>query len=231
LSDRGSRARRKDTAVLAVLTVCVASLALVMAALGRASALEAVAFGTGAVAVWLVVKENIWNFPIGIINTAGYSVVFFQARLYGDASLNVLYCVLGVIGWYLWLHGGEHRTKLQVSRAAPLELSLVAIAVGLSTLLLWKTLHFLGGSASFWDALTTSLSLGAQWLLNRKKVENWHIWIVADVIYVPLYVSRGLTLTAVLYAVFLVMATIGLFRWREVCSEREAGPSSPEMPS
>lgn len=220
MSDRGSRAGRKDTAVLAVLTVCVAAVALVMAALGRASTLEAVSFVTGAVAVWLVVKENIWNFPIGIINTAGYSVVFFEARLYGDAALNVVYCVLGVIGWYLWLHGGERRTELHVSRAASAELGLVAAAVALSTLLLWKTLHFVGGSASFWDALTTSLSLGAQWLLNRKKLENWHLWIVADVIYIPLYLSRGLALTAVLYAVFLVMATIGLFRWREAYGEQ-----------
>jgi nicotinamide mononucleotide transporter len=202
-----------------------------MVALGRASVLEAVSFATGAVAVWLVVKENIWNFPVGIVNTAGYSVVFFEARLYGDASLNVLYCVLGVMGWYLWLHGGERRTRLRVSRASVAELSLVAFLVATSTLLLWKTLHFVGGSASFWDAATTSLSLGAQWLLNRKRVENWHIWIVADLIYIPLYVSRGLSLTAVLYAVFLVMATIGLFRWREVYEEQRAGTASEEMAS
>lgn len=217
--------------MLAVLTFCVVVVASVMVVLGRASVLEAVSFAAGAVAVWLVVKENIWNFPIGIINTAGYSVVFFEARLYGDASLNVVYCALGIIGWYLWLHGGEHRTKLQISRAAPAESGLVAVAVALSTLLLWKTLHFVGGSASFWDALTTSLSLGAQWLLNRKKLENWHIWIVADVIYVPLYVSRGLNLTALLYAVFLVMAVIGLLRWREVCREQGARPASPETAS
>jgi nicotinamide mononucleotide transporter len=217
--------------VLAILTVCVAALAGIMVALGRASALEGVSFVTGAVAVWLVVKENIWNFPIGILNTAGYSVVFFQARLYGDASLNVLYCGLGVMGWYLWLHGGERRTELRISRAGIAELSLVAAAILMSTLLLWKTLHFLGGSASFWDAATTSLSLGAQWLLNRKKVENWHIWIVADVIYIPLYVTRGLNLTAVLYSVFLVMAVIGLFRWREVCEGERAGALTPGVTS
>ena len=217
--------------MLAGLTVCVAAVALVMVALGRASALEAVSFATGAVAVWLVVKENIWNFPIGMVNTAGYSVVFFQARLYGDASLNVLYCVLGVIGWYLWLHGGEQRTALRVGGAGATELGLVAVSVALGTLLLWKTLHFVGGSASFWDAATTSLSLGAQWLLNRKKVENWHIWILADVIYVPLYVSRGLNLTALLYAVFLVMAVVGLFRWRAVCEDQRIRDSSPGIAS
>ena len=227
MSERAFRPRWDDTVVLAGLTVCVAAVALVMVALGRASALEAVSFATGAVAVWLTVKENIWNFPIGIINTAGYSVVFFQAHLYGDASLNVVYCILGVMGWYLWLHGGEQRSALQVSGAGATELGLVAVFVALGTLLLWKTLHFVGGSASFWDAATTSLSLGAQWLLNRKKVENWHIWIAADAIYVPLYVSRGLNLTAVLYAVFLVMAVVGLFRWRAVYEGERVGTSSP----
>lgn len=231
MSDRASDAGRKDTAVLAALTVCVTALALAMVALGRASTLEAVSFATGAVAVWLTVKESIWNFPIGIVNTAGYSVVFFQARLYGDASLNVLYCALGVMGWYLWRFGGDHRSELRVTRAGANELSLVALVAGLSTVLLWKTLHYVGGSSSFWDAATTSLSLGAQWLLNRKRVENWHFWIVADVIYVPLYVSRGLTLTAVLYAVFLVMAVMGLLRWREVCDAQRGRAWSGEAAS
>ena len=81
MSGRVSRAGWNDTAVLAVLTLCVVVVASVMVVLGRASVLEAVSFATGAVAVWLVVKENIWNFPSGIINTSGYSVVFFQASL------------------------------------------------------------------------------------------------------------------------------------------------------
>lgn len=199
----------------------VTALAAFMTATGRASTLEAVSFATGAVAVWLTVKESVWNFPIGIVNTAGYSVVFFQSRLYGDASLNVVYCILGVMGWYLWLFGGERHTALRVSRAGSFELRLVAGVMLLGTLLLWKTLHFVGGSSSFWDALTTSLSLGAQWLLNRKRLENWHIWIVADAIYIPLYIARGLNLTALLYAVFLVMAVIGLLRWREAYEGRQ----------
>ena len=201
--------------MLAVLTIVVVALGAAMVALGRASALEAVSFATGAVAVWLVVKESIWNFPISILNTAGYSVVFFQARLYGDAALNVVYCALGVMGWYLWRFGGDRRTPLRVTRAPRVELGLVAVAMLASAIVLWQTLHFVGGSASFWDATTTSLSLGAQWLLNRKRLENWHIWIVVDVIYVPLYASRGLHLTAGLYAIFLVMAVIGLLSWRK----------------
>ncbi len=204
-----------ETTTFAPLTAGVAALALVMVGLGRASALEAVSFVSGAICVWLTVKENIWNFPIGLLNTATFSVVFFEARLYGDASLQVVYFVLGLIGWYLWLYGGDHRTALKVNWASAVERGTVALAVVVSTLFLWRTLRLAGGSASFWDALTTSVSLGAQWLLNRKRIESWHLWILVDVVYVPLYVSRGLYLTAILYAVFLVMAFFGLARWEE----------------
>lgn len=204
-----------ETTTFASLTAGVATLALVMVGLGRASALEGVSFVSGAICVWLTVKENIWNFPIGLLNTATFSVVFFEARLYGDASLQVVYFVLGLIGWYLWLYGGDHRTALRVNWASALERWAVALAVVASTLLLWRTLRLAGGSASFWDALTTSVSLGAQWLLNRKRIESWHLWIVVDAVYVPLYVSRGLYLTAILYAVFLVMAFIGLAHWQK----------------
>ena len=203
--------------MLAALTACVVGIGAMAVALGQASRLEAVSFVAGAVCVWLVVKENIWNFPIGIINTAGYAVIFFEARLYGDASLNVLYCALGIMGWYMWLFGGEQNEPLRVVRAKSLEMGLVVLLVALGTAMLWKTVRLAGGSSPFWDALTTSLSLGAQWLLNRKRVENWILWIVADAIYVPLYIYRGLNLTAVLYAVFFVMAVMGLRRWRQVC--------------
>jgi nicotinamide mononucleotide transporter len=189
--------------------------------------LEAFSFLTGAICVWLAVRENIWNFPIGLVNTATFCVVFFEARLYGDAALQIVYFILGVTGWYLWLHGGESRTRLNVARARPGELALVGALVALSTLVLWRTLHFVGGSASFWDAATTSMSLGAQWLLNRKRIENWILWIVVDAFYVPLYVSRGLLLTAVLYAVFLAMAVVGLTRWRALAQAPDQGRATP----
>ena len=96
------------------------------------------------------------------------------------------------------------------------------------TLLFWSTLRYIGGSASFWDALTTAICLGAQWLLNRKRLENWIFWIVADCIYVPLYLYKQLYLTSLLYAVFLVMAGIGLAQWR--ATWRRQGRASDETP-
>lgn len=88
------------------------------------------------------------------------------------------------------------------------------MAVPLATWLMHSWLVAADGAAPFWDALTTALSLASQYLLARKRIENWWIWIAVDIIYVPLYMSRGLPLTAALYAVFLAMCMIGLMQWK-----------------
>ena len=93
--------------------------------------------------------------------------------------------------------------------------------VGAATIGLWQALERVGGSASFWDALTTSISLASQWLLNRKRLESWIGWIVVDVIYIPLYVYKELYLTAALYAIFLIMAIMGLRAWYASWLEQE----------
>lgn len=181
---------------------------------GTASALEAGAFVTGVVCVWLVVRQSIWNFPLGLVNVAIYAWIFYDYRLYADSGLQVVYFALNLIGWYLWLFGGENRTALKVQRTSKRELALIAVFIAAATALLWWLLGKVGGAAKFWDALTTSISLSAQWLQSRKKLECWHLWILADVIYVPLYVSRGLHLTALLYSVFLCLAGMGLLAWQ-----------------
>ena len=198
---------------LSVLTGATTLIAAIALSLELTTALEAVSFVTGALCVWLVVRENVWNFPIGLLNVATFSIVFFQSKLYADAGLQVVYFVLGIVGWTLWLRGGENHSRLSLSRIGRVESAWLGIFVVVSTLCLWQTLHYLGGSASFWDALTTSLSLVSQWMLNRKQLENWLGWIIVDAIYIPLYLSKGLYLTAILYAIFLCMAFIGWKQW------------------
>ena len=183
-----------------------------------ASALEAAAFVSGAICVWLVVRQNIWNFPLGLINVAISGYLFYQYRLYADSGLQAVYFALNLIGWYLWLYGGKGRTALSVGRTSRLELALIGGFITASTAFLWWLLDKAGGAAKFWDALTTSISLAAQWLQSRKKLECWHLWILADVLYVPLYVSRELYLIALLYAVFLGLATMGLLAWRKAAA-------------
>jgi nicotinamide mononucleotide transporter len=183
---------------------------------------EALGFVTGAACVYLVVQQSIWNFPLGIANNIFFLVLFGQARLFGDAGLQIVYIVLGVHGWHQWLHGGEHRTALKVSRAS---LRLWVVLLGLLPVATWSLVILLrqvNGSAPVPDAFTTVLSLGAQYLLNRKLIENWWLWIVADVIYIYLYITRGLHLTAVLYFVFLCLCIAGLVRWRQTLRSEEA---------
>jgi len=179
------------------------------------SAVEWAGFLTGALCVVLVVKEHVGNFPVGIANCLFFAVLFVDAGLYADAGLQLVFLALGVHGWWLWLRGGEHRTRLEI-RPLPQEDAIrVGLGVFLGTALLTLVLsRFTDSTVPFWDALTTSLSLGAQWLLNHKHVANWYLWITADVLYVALYLSKDLRLTALLYAGFIGLCVAGLRSWR-----------------
>ena len=183
---------------------------------------EALGFVTGGACVYLTVRENVWNFPVGIADSAFFLVLFAGARLYADAGLQVVFIALGFQGWYLWLRGGENRTPLKVERASAGLLAGVAAFVAAATAGLTLFLRAVHDSAPFLDALTTALSLGAQYLLNRKAIENWLLWMTADVIYIYLYASppRRLYLTALLYFVFLCLCVAGLRAWLKTMSER-----------
>jgi nicotinamide mononucleotide transporter len=209
------------------LFAAIVFLAAGMGLSGTASWLESASFVTGAACVWLTVKENVWNFPIGLVNVTSFSVVFLRAGLYADAGLQIIYLILCARGWYLWLRRGRDGARLHVTRAGREERNKLLVSVILLTLFLWLVLRQVGGSASFWDALTTSLSLGSQWLLNRKRLESWLGWIIVDAIYVPLYVSRSLYLTAVLYVIFLGLAILGLRRWRDIWLTGESAHIMP----
>lgn len=181
---------------------------------------EALGFVTGAACVYLVVRQNIWNFPLGIANNIFFLVLFSQASLFGDAGLQIVYIALGIHGWYQWLYGGAHHTELKITRASLELIVIMAIAIGAMTVALMLILRTVNGSAPLLDALTTALSLGAQYLLNRKIIENWFVWIIADVIYIYLYIMRDLHLTAVLYGVFLCLCIAGFISWRREITEK-----------
>ena len=175
---------------------------------------EAWGFVTGGVCVWLVVREHLWNWPVGLANNIFFFVLFLQGRLFADMSLQIVYFGLGIYGWLNWILGGENRTTLKISRTTRAEWVALTTAIPLATWGLREILLAVNGAAPFWDSLTTVLSLAAQYLLCRKRFENWFFWIAADVIYVPLYLSRHLPLTAVLYAVFLAMCMVGVREWK-----------------
>ena len=180
---------------------------------------ETLGFVTGAICVWLVVKQNIWNFPIGIANNIFFLILFVNSRLYGDAGLQIVYLLLGFQGWYHWLYGGQNRTELKLSRASRQILLTTIAGIILGTIVLTIILRKVNGAAPLIDAFTTVLSLAAQFWLNLKYLENWLIWVIADVIYIYLYLSRGLHLTAILYLVFLGLCISGFVKWRRLLNQ------------
>ncbi|HEX5418878.1 MAG TPA: nicotinamide riboside transporter PnuC [Gammaproteobacteria bacterium] len=176
---------------------------------------ETIGFALGAWCVWLIVKEHIWNWPVGIAQCAFYIIVFWSAGLYADALLQVVYIALGVLGWYWWLHGGSDRSALQVAHVPAIALLPLAAVSAVGTALLAAALaHVTDSTVPFWDALTTVLSLVAQFMLSRKWLENWYVWIAADVVYVGLYLYKGLFLTTALYVGFMALCIAGVLRWR-----------------
>lgn len=175
---------------------------------------EVIGFITGGYCVWLAVLENIWNWPIGIINAVAFTILFLHSRLYADAGLQIVYVVLGFIGWYWWLKGGDKKTELKVGRVK-LKESLLLTALGIAaTVFFVQLLTKINDIAPFWDGLTTVSSLIAQYMLTRKYLENWYVWIATDVIYIGLYAFKHLYLTSILYVLFLSMCIVGVKDWR-----------------
>lgn len=179
------------------------------------SALEWIAAIVGAYSVYLSVRQNIWSWPTAIVNVVLYTVVFYRARLYADMGLQVVYAVLSIYGWYEWLHGGENRTELRVTRTGIRSGALLTGASLLGAAVLGLFLKRTTDAAlPFMDSFLSSTSLVAQYLMTKKKLENWLIWIFVDVLYVGMYVFKDLYVTAGLYAVFLVLAVRGYLDWR-----------------
>lgn len=184
--------------------------------------IEAFGFVTGGACVWLAVKQNVWNWPIGIANNVLYVVVFLQARLFADMSLQVAFAALGAYGWYAWLRRDARSETLRVSRTPALAWIVCGVAVAALTAILARYLARVNDAAPFLDALTTTLSLGAQYLMTRKYVECWAVWIAVDVISIGLYAYKHLGLTALLYAIYLAMCVVGARDWKTLLVARRA---------
>jgi nicotinamide mononucleotide transporter len=185
------------------------------------SCLELVAVVFGIVSVFLSVRQNIWSWPTGIVNVSLFFVLFYRSGLYSDQGLQVVYFVLSVYGWYEWLYGGKDRTPLKVSRTTPRAwVTLIVLGTVVWAALGTFTSRLPGAAVPYIDAATTTISLAAQWMMTRKKLENWLVWIGVDVAYIALFIWRGLYLTAINYAVYLVLAALGYIEWKRSLREQ-----------
>ncbi len=178
--------------------------------------LELLSFLLSLVMVLLTIAQSHWSWLFSILASALYGLVFFQARLYGDMGLQAVFIGASLWGWLQWLRGdGAAHAPLAVSRLDRRGLAALAggwlLAFGVLALFLRR---YTDTDVPTADAFLTAGSLAGQLLLARKQLENWLVWIVVDLLYVGLYLVKGLALTAGLYGVFVVLAVFGLRRWR-----------------
>ncbi len=188
--------------------------------------IELVAVVVTLAAVYLTTRQIIWCWPLGMVSVTLYALVFYNAKLYADMGLQALYFGLAIYGWWAWLHGSEDHGELEVSLTSNRAWIMLATIAALAGLLLGFTLSRLtDASLPFMDSILTSFSIVAQWMQTRKLLEAWLVWLVVDVFYVGMFLYKGLTPTAGLYAVFLFLAVLGFVEWRRSMGEvvRQAG--------
>jgi len=185
------------------------------------SLLEIIGVITGLACVALAALNNIWNWPIAIISVVIYIYIFMQSHLYADMGLQVYFLATNIYGWYFWSRKTvtEIKTPVMLITARQIIMSVVIISVatpslGLTLISLAPVLHYQPASYPYLDSFCTACSLVAQVFLTRKILENWLIWIFVDIIYVGVYIFKGLDATAFMYAIYVPIALLGYLDWK-----------------
>lgn len=185
-----------------------------------ANYVETVGAFFGLVYIYFSIKQNIWLWPVGILSSAFYIWVFFFAKFYADMSLNFYYLIISIYGWIFWLRGKKSENteteELPISRTNGKTTGVLSGVTVILFFAMWYVLkNFTDSPVPVGDAFVTALSITATWMLTKKKIEQWLIWIVVDFISLGLFYYKGFRATLILFAVYTVMAFVGYFKWRK----------------
>ncbi|MHC1704692.1 MAG: nicotinamide riboside transporter PnuC [Tenuifilaceae bacterium] len=186
--------------------------------------IEGIATFFGLICVWLTVKQNIWCWPTGIAQVALYIFVFYEAHLYSDMILHIFYVFINIYGWYHWLKKDVETEELKVSRTGKAFIGWVVVCIVGTFAWGFLLANYTDAALPYPDSFITAASLIAQWLMARKVLESWIFWIIVDIVAVFVYLIKSLYLTTGLYAIFLIMATIGYFEWRKAFISQKTLP-------
>ena len=182
--------------------------------------LEIVACVLAVAMVVCNMRVNPLGWPLAIVSSLLYFGLFWNSKLYGDASLQILFVVVAAWGWWQWLRGTAPDGSALRVRALSQRGRLIAVAAVLVgwPLIGWFLLRHTDTDVPWWDAFPTAASIVGQWLLGRKYIENWPTWVIVNVVSVALFAYKGLWLTVALYAVFVAMSFAGWRAWRRLAS-------------
>ncbi len=179
------------------------------------SRFEIVAAAFGIVSVFLSTRQNIWSWPTSLVNVSMYGVYFFEHKLYALMALQAFFGVISLYGWYEWLFGGQAKTELKVTRVPPRQAMVLALGGVVSWLGIWLLLsHHTADPAPAMDAGFFAASLVGQYMMARKFVECWPLWIAINCVSVPFFFLQHSYPTMVQYAVFLGLAIMGWRQWK-----------------
>lgn len=171
----------------------------------------------GLLYLCLEYKASIWLWLIGIIMPMVHGYLYYTKGLYADFGMNIYYIVAGIYGWMVWLCKPKKEGKpLEISQTPKrLWIRLSAVYLLLQTALYLFLHHLTDSTVPFWDAMSTALSMIAMWMLSRKYLEQWIVWILVDLISIVLYFYKGIPFTAALYSLYLLLGIAGYFRWKK----------------
>lgn len=185
--------------------------------------LEILGVITGVIYLWLEYRASIYLWIAGIIMPAIYLFVYYDAGLYADFGINIYYLLIALYGWVAWKTGftvfgkKEPKRELRIShapRTACIKTSVAFVAAML--LIAYALINYTDSTVPWSDSFTTALSIVGMWMLARKYIEQWWVWCVVDVASSALYVYKGLHFTAILYAVYAIIAIFGYFKWKKL---------------
>ncbi|MFL2591458.1 MAG: nicotinamide riboside transporter PnuC [Flavobacteriaceae bacterium] len=178
--------------------------------------LEVFAAFLGILSVWFAKKNKILVYPTGIISTLIYVWILFKNQLLGDLIVNAYFFLMSIYGWFFWSRKNEGNFQNNISRLNLNEsiFGLIIFTIGFITInYLYNISNWEENYVSSIDTLTTAIFCSAMWFMARRKIEHWILWIIGDIISVPLYIYKGLYFTSIQYLIFTIIALLGFFTW------------------
>lgn len=181
----------------------------------------------GVLYIFFSIRQHLLTWPTGLLTSLLYTIVFFKSGFYADMGLQVYYVVISIYGWYYWLKGGKKengtaQSKVPVKKTpGRIFLLCIAATIGIYLVLIFILLNYTDSTVPYMDSLTTAASITATWMLAKKYIEHWVIWIFVDLVSAGLYIYKGLWPTVILFLIYTGMAVVGYLEWQKDLKQKD----------
>lgn len=186
--------------------------------------LEIIAVIFGLLSVWCAKKDNIWVFPTGLVSTSIFVYLLWKWVLWGDMMINAYYFIMSIYGWYHWTRKKDDVVEFPISSSSKKEKVIASVIFVLTLLFVYLVYQYFDKFINWFnyvDTILTAIFFVGMWLMARRKIENWILWIVGDFFSIPLYFCKGYTFTSLQYLIFTILAVLAYFEWKGILKHQE----------